>query len=96
MNQNASFPNEYNTAFLNQDWVQSGLGLRSNFTRHQNAIEKTMLFATGDPARYDASHITNLIDNDVNFAMVYGDRDYRCNCESFIGVTDLFITLWGL
>lgn len=37
--------------------------------------------ATGDPARYDLSHLGKILDSGLNVAMVYGDRDYRCNCE---------------
>lgn len=51
-----------------------------NYTRGSQAIEAAFRL-TGDTARYDLSHVTNLLDNGVTLVMANGDRDYRCNCK---------------
>ncbi|VUC25523.1 unnamed protein product [Clonostachys rosea] len=78
-NRPASYPYEYEAAFFNQAWVQQELGVPLNYTRGSKAVEEAFLLATGDPLRYDFSHLTRLLNGGVNIAMVYGDRDYRCN-----------------
>ncbi|KAL2210252.1 alpha/beta-hydrolase [Sarocladium strictum] len=74
-------PSEYNTAFLNQPWVQSELGVPLNWTREPDGqiMRKAFLEGTGDVARYNTSILANLIDSGVNVAMAYGDYDLQCN-----------------
>lgn len=52
-----------------------------NFSRGNNAFDPLFASGTGDLARYDLSHLGNLLDSGVNVALVFGDRDYRSNCE---------------
>lgn len=52
-----------------------------NYTQGNSAVEKAFLGLTGDMARYDLSYLAHLLDSGVNVAMVYGDRDFRCNCK---------------
>ncbi|CAI6100721.1 unnamed protein product [Clonostachys chloroleuca] len=78
-NRPATYPYEYEAAFFNQAWVQQELGVPLNYTRGSQAVEAAFLRMTGDPVRYGFSHLTHLLDGGVNIAMVYGDRDYRCN-----------------
>lgn len=79
---------EYEAAFFNQPWVQAELGLPLNYTRGNDLIPDIM-FANGDLVRYDLSQLGDILDAGVNLAMVFGDRDLRCNCEwppSWIGL----------
>jgi len=85
MYRNATYPTEHNTAFFNQPWVQAELGVPLNYTRGSNTIQGAFLTVAGDIVRYNTSYLSNLLDNDVNVAMVYGDRDYRCNCKRLGG-----------
>ncbi|KAM5346204.1 hypothetical protein ACJ41O_009209 [Fusarium nematophilum] len=78
-NRPASFPTEYETALFNQPWVQAELGVPLNYTRGNSNVEAAFLKLTGDVVRYDLSYLGQLLDSGVNVAMVYGDRDYRCN-----------------
>jgi hypothetical protein len=76
-----SSPDEYEAAFFNQEWVQEELGVPLNYTRGNDKFPGAFFEGTGDPARYDLSHLGKILDSGLNVAMVYGDRDYRCNCE---------------
>jgi hypothetical protein len=76
-----AFPYEYEAAFFNQEWVQQELGVPLNYTRGNDQFPGVFFEGTGDPARYDLSHLGKILDSGLNVAMVYGDRDYRCNCE---------------
>ncbi|RBR24481.1 uncharacterized protein FIESC28_02677 [Fusarium coffeatum] len=74
-----AFPYEYEAAFFNQQWVQQELGVPLNYTRGNDAFPDVFFGGTGDPARYDLSHLGNILDRGLNVALVSGDRDYRCN-----------------
>ncbi|CAG7556388.1 unnamed protein product [Fusarium equiseti] len=74
-----AFPYEYEAAFFNQQWVQQELGVPLNYTRGNDAFPGVFFEGTGDPARYDLSHLGNILDKGLNVALVSGDRDYRCN-----------------
>lgn len=73
-------PPDYPTAFFNQRWVQEALGVPDNFTLSGNTIPVDMLFMTGDPMVPTVADLDYLLSAGVNLALVYGDRDYRCNC----------------
>ena len=77
----AAVPNYYN-GFFNQAWVQQDLGVRVNFTSTDNSYQVAMFSLTGDPVIQDMSLLEHVISSGVNVALVYGDRDYQCNCES--------------
>ncbi|KAF4995910.1 hypothetical protein FDECE_12639 [Fusarium decemcellulare] len=79
MSPNASFPTEYETALFNQPWVQEELGVPLNYTRGNSNVEAAFLGLTGDSARYGLEYLGHLLDSGINVAMVYGDRDFRCN-----------------
>ncbi|SPJ72296.1 related to serine-type carboxypeptidase Z precursor [Fusarium torulosum] len=74
-----AFPYEYEAAFFNQEWVQQELGVPLNYTRGNDQFPGVFFEGTGDPARYDLSHLGKILDSGLNVAMVYGDRDYRCD-----------------
>jgi hypothetical protein len=79
-------------AFLNQGWVQRELGVPLNFTISSNIIVTDFFAGTGDPFRLDIKPFEDVLSRNggnvsqggggMKVAMVYGDRDYRCNCES--------------
>lgn len=77
----AEFPFEYNNVFLNQRWVQEALGTAVNFTINSLPVSEAFFVATGDAMITDMSLLEYILENDVNVALVYGDRDYRCNCK---------------
>lgn len=70
---------EYEHAFWNQAWVQQELGVPLNWTASSLQVATRLIMATGDPARHDLSYLGRVLDAGVNVALVYGDRDYRCN-----------------
>ena len=75
----AIFPPEYSVGFFNQPWVQDALGVAVNFTLSADIVRQIMFGVTGDPVRAEISDLEYLLSRGVKLAMVYGDRDYRCN-----------------
>ena len=83
-------PSSYLYGYLAQHWVQGALGVPVNFTSSGaynvlNAVLKTFAI-TGDWARKDIrggqlADIAYLLDKGVKVALMYGDRDYACNCK---------------
>ncbi|KAK3395297.1 Alpha/Beta hydrolase protein, partial [Podospora didyma] len=73
------FPEEYSAAFYNQRWVQSALGVPVNFTLSSNSIPTNMFYTTGDAWRRTVGDLEYVLAAGLNVALVYGDRDYRCN-----------------
>lgn len=68
--------------FFNQPWVQDALRVPLNFTSGSLVVGQNFLFGTGDPFRLDMRYLEAVLASGVKVAMVYGDRDYRCNCLS--------------
>lgn len=77
----AIFPVLHQETFFNQPWVQAELGVPLNFTMSNPNIVPSF-FGAGDPARVDMSFLSHVLQSNVNVAMVFGDRDARCNCMS--------------
>ncbi|KAK0649965.1 Alpha/Beta hydrolase protein [Cercophora newfieldiana] len=75
----ATTPTDYLNAFYNQAWVQSALGVPVNFTLSSNLIINLFFTVTGDPMRRSLSDLEYLLQRGKRVALVYGDRDYRCN-----------------
>ncbi|KAK0614703.1 Alpha/Beta hydrolase protein [Immersiella caudata] len=75
----ATFPAHYMSAFYNQPWVQEALGVPVNFTISSDLIVNLFFGVTGDPLRRTLSDLEFLLQRGHNVALVYGDRDYRCN-----------------
>ncbi|QDS68444.1 hypothetical protein FKW77_010811 [Venturia effusa] len=75
--------------YFNEAAIQQALGVPLNFTYTPNVVAMNF-FATGDPVRQDKSHLERLLNGGVKVAMVYGDRDSRCN---WMGAEDLAIDL---
>jgi hypothetical protein len=66
---------------MNQEWVQKELGVPLNFTISSNAVLNEFFFVTGDPFKVTIDTINEVAKGGVKVALVYGDRDYRCNCK---------------
>lgn len=73
-------PTRFQNAFLNQPWVQEDLGVPLNFTLSSAGTVEAFFARTGDPMRRSLSSLESVLDSGVNVALIYGDRDYRCNC----------------
>ena len=68
--------------WLNQRNVQASLGVPLNFSA--NSQTTNHLFSeTGDNIKGDQVRVLgDLLDRGVQVVLVYGDRDYACNCKS--------------
>ncbi|TVY38347.1 Carboxypeptidase S1-like protein [Lachnellula subtilissima] len=72
-------PSKYEIGFLNRHWVQSALGVPLNFT-NQNQVVYNSVMAEGDITRGGfLEMLGNLLDQGVQVALIYGDRDYIGN-----------------
>lgn len=83
------FPNPYYLGFLSQHWVQAALGVPVNYTQTRDDIYTTLSETPrakgGDFARIDIrggqlADLASLLDQGVKLNLMFGDRDYACNC----------------
>ncbi|KAK4466023.1 Alpha/Beta hydrolase protein [Cladorrhinum samala] len=74
-----TYPAIDSPTFFNRAWVQSALGVPVNFTLTASIVPGIFFGLTGDPMRQDLTDLDYLLSSNVSVAMVYGDRDYRCN-----------------
>lgn len=74
-------PPAYHAAFYNQEWVQQDLGVPLNFTMSSGLVPMLFLQATGDPMILSLRNIESVLERGNKVALIYGDRDYRCNCR---------------
>ncbi|KAI6402293.1 hypothetical protein MCOR23_003974 [Pyricularia oryzae] len=72
------FPPEYVVGWLNNGKVRRKLGARVNYTETSGPTE-TAFAMTGDFMRSSTDELVGLIDAGVKVALVFGDRDFRCN-----------------
>jgi hypothetical protein len=84
-----SNPPYSHVGFLNQQWVQRALGAPINFTDSAN-LTGIYFGGTGDPFRQDQSSIEYLLQQNIQVALVYGDRDSRCN---WLGAENVSLTV---
>jgi Serine carboxypeptidase len=75
--------NKLADTFFNQPWVMEDLGVPLNFTSGSLVVQNNFILGTGDPFRQDVRHLETMLESGVKVAMVYGDRDYRCNCKLY-------------
>ncbi|KAF2126297.1 alpha/beta-hydrolase [Dothidotthia symphoricarpi CBS 119687] len=73
------FPPEYIIGYMNQDWVQRELGVPLNFSISSNDVLNTFFGVTGDPVKVSIDNINYVAQSGIKVALIYGDRDYRCN-----------------
>lgn len=83
------FPSPYYLGFLAQHWVQAALGAPINYTQSMHdvytALSETPRAKRGDFARIDIrggqlAGIASLLDQGIKVNLMFGDRDYACNC----------------
>jgi hypothetical protein len=65
---------------MNQAWVQRDLGVPLNFSISSTSAVTTFFGITGDPFKVSIETINSVVQGGVKVALVFGDRDYRCNC----------------
>jgi hypothetical protein len=68
---------------MNQDWVQRNLGVPLNFSIGSNSMPNTYFGVTGDPILVSIDMINFVAQSGIKVALVFGDRDYRCNCTFY-------------
>ena len=68
--------------FLNQLWIRDSLGVPVNFTSGAALLPANFLFGTSDPFRRDIKDLESVLFSGVKVALIYGDRNDRCNCSS--------------
>lgn len=73
------WPLNYPVAFFNQHWVQKDLGVPVNFTDDSNIVTNTFE-SSGDFVIQSISALNHILARGIKVALVYGDRDYVCNC----------------
>ena len=82
----------YYLGFLSQPWVQAALGVPVNFTQQAqapaDALKWSGEYARKDGRRGQLGDIGYLLDKGVKVSLLYGDRDYSCNCKSFFQSTE--------
>lgn len=83
------YPPMWAANFLNQPWVRKELGVPDglNFTLVSKTVKNNFL-ATADMVRYEGGQdLTFLLNEGVQVAMVYGDRDWKCSCTFFFSTS---------
>ncbi|RDW94562.1 hypothetical protein BP5796_00325 [Coleophoma crateriformis] len=81
------FPDYKAAEFFNQAWVQSELGVPLNFTAESSVAGIVYLTVVGDAVRSNISNLEYILNQGYKVAMVFGDRDYRCNWMGAENVT---------
>lgn len=72
-------PPSYLLGFFNQAWVQKELGVPLNFSSTSYLVYNNFIAGTADAFRAAGlKKIEYLLNQKINVAMIYGDRDYRC------------------
>ncbi|KAL1597741.1 hypothetical protein SLS60_008227 [Paraconiothyrium brasiliense] len=73
------YPPYYTIGFMNQNWVQKDLRASVNFTLNSNNVANMFLGGTGDVTVVSIDIINYVAQSGIKVALVFGDRDYRCN-----------------
>jgi hypothetical protein len=82
-----SFFPPYHIGFLNQRWVQQDLGVPLNFSSSSTPVVTNFMTITSDPIRRTIQSLNYLLESGIRLALVFGDRDYRCNCMFYVYCT---------
>ncbi|THZ26063.1 alpha/beta-hydrolase [Aureobasidium pullulans] len=79
-NASAPYPPFSATTYLNRPEVRKQLGVPVLFKPGSMTINNKFIYGTGDLARVDEIHaLDTILASNVNLALVFGDRDTRCN-----------------
>lgn len=77
-----AFPTSYTAGYMQQAWVQEALGVPLDFTATSTPVSNNYLFTTGDACRFEGMKgLEYLLDQGIKVVLVYGDRDFECNCK---------------
>ncbi|KAL5383034.1 hypothetical protein PMIN06_005673 [Paraphaeosphaeria minitans] len=76
-------PPKYAATYLNKPSTRKSLGVPTglNYTLFSSSVFYNFNGVTGDPMRKGSDDLTYLLNRGTRVAMIYGDRDWRCNCE---------------
>ncbi|KAF2649970.1 putative carboxypeptidase S1 [Lophiostoma macrostomum CBS 122681] len=75
----AVFPPDYIIGYMNQEWVQKELGAPLNFSISSVNMPDYYFGVTGDAGKVTIDAINYVASSGLKVALIYGDRDYRCN-----------------
>lgn len=65
-------------------WVKEALGVPLDFTENSIIVADLLFAVTGDPFRFEGlKALEYLLDAGIKVALVFGDRDLRCNCKLY-------------
>lgn len=69
--------------YLNQKHVQDALGVPVNFSANAPVVSQAFSL-TGDNVKGGSLEaLASIVDAGVSVTMVYGDRDFACNCKKY-------------
>ncbi|KAJ4351930.1 uncharacterized protein N0V89_007274 [Didymosphaeria variabile] len=85
-------PPTYAASFLNKPSTRDSLGVPAglNYTLYSSTVFNNFYGGTGDPMRKGSDDLMYLLNQDTRVAMIYGDRDWRCN---WLGAENLTLSL---
>jgi hypothetical protein len=75
------FPFYRQSGYFNSEWVQEALGVPLNFT-DISYLGEALYEDIGDALRVGIENLNYILQNGYKVALIYGDRDYQCNCKS--------------
>ncbi|KAL1596544.1 hypothetical protein SLS60_009192 [Paraconiothyrium brasiliense] len=85
-------PPPYAASYLNKPSTRDNLGVPAglNYTLYSSTVFNNFYGGTGDPMRKGSDDLVYLLNQDTRVAMIYGDRDWRCN---WLGAENLTVSL---
>ncbi|KAL5408598.1 hypothetical protein PMIN03_006467 [Paraphaeosphaeria minitans] len=85
-------PPKYAATYLNKPSTRKSLGVPTglNYTLFSSSVFYNFNGVTGDPMRKGSDDLTYLLNRGTRVAMIYGDRDWRCN---WLGAENLTLSL---
>ncbi|KAK2605724.1 hypothetical protein N8I77_008541 [Diaporthe amygdali] len=73
------FPPPFTPGYLNQPWVQAGLGVPLNFSGSSSASSSAFRGIGDYPRPGWIEDIAYLLHSGIKVSLIYGDRDFACN-----------------
>ncbi|KAL8371775.1 hypothetical protein RB595_001530 [Gaeumannomyces hyphopodioides] len=74
-----TFPRSHALGWLNRPEVQAALGVKTNYLASSNVVGEVFAQAADVIRSGFVEELAALVDDGVKVALIYGDRDYRCN-----------------
>ncbi|KAL8284962.1 hypothetical protein RB597_002175 [Gaeumannomyces tritici] len=75
----AVFPRSYALGWLNRPEVQEALGVKTSYLASSNVVADVFAQAADIVRGGFMGELAALVDDGVKVALIYGDRDHRCN-----------------